>query len=206
MHDTQRRMKWILVGGLFAAGLAWASPWDIDMIDSRSMKAYEWRMRPAVPEGSVQRAELRPGGPGAYQNDYVPQGDRTDPRTDAMTDPYPVNEATVAQGARLFQITCAPCHGVEGKGGGPVTKNDPTAGISRFPVPAPPLSGAGAVPAQRSDGYIYYTIRNGGALMPPYGVSLTDRERWAVVAYLRTLEGNTYTPPAAVAPTAGTPG
>lgn len=209
MVDPQKKTRWLLAGGLLVAGLAWASPWDIDMIDSRMMKAYEWHMRPSIPEGSVQRpagAVTRPGGNGTYQNDYIPAGDRTAPGTDTMANPYPVTKATIAQGQHLFQVTCAPCHGIDGKGGGPVTKNDPAAAINRFPVPAPLLSGAGAVSAQRSDGYIYFTIRNGGALMPAYGVSLTDRERWAVVAYIRTLEGTTYTPPAPAAPTAGTPG
>lgn len=209
MPDRRNSTRWFLTGGLLLAGLAWASPWDLDMVDSRAAKAYEWRMRPAIPEGSIQRpngAVARPGEVGTYQNDYIAPGDRMAPGTDAMKNPYPVDDATVATGSHLFQVTCAPCHGIEGKGGGPVTTNDPTKGINRFPVPAPNLSGPGAAPAMRSDGYLYYTIRNGGALMPAYGTSLTDRERWAVVTYLRTLPGTAYTPPAAAAASTGTPG
>lgn len=209
MLDRKKKV-WLAFGGLLVAGIAWASPWDIDMIDSRAFKAYEWHMRPSIPEGSVQRPSgtlARPGGVGTYQNDYIPAGDRLAPTTDAMANPYPVDTKVTAQGEHLFQVSCAPCHGVEGKGGGPVTQNDPANNIKRFPIPAPLLSGAGAVTKSRSDGYLYYTIRNGGALMPAYGISLTDRERWSIVAYLRTLEGNTYVPPAPVAPTTtGTPG
>jgi mono/diheme cytochrome c family protein len=208
MAESKNKARWILGGGLLIAGLAWASPWDLDMIDSKAFKAYEWKMRPSIPEGSLQRHEgavAQAGDVGTYQTDYIPAGDRIAPGTDAMANPYPVDDHTLADGKHLFQVTCAPCHGVDGKGGGPVTKNDPAAGINRFPLPAPVLSGPGSVSATRSDGYMYYTIRNGGALMPAYGVSLTDRERWAVVAYIRTLEGATYTPPAA-APTEGTPG
>lgn len=208
MVDRKKKV-WLAFGGLLIAGLAWASPWDIDMIDSQGFKAYEWKMRQSVPEGSLQRAAgaiTQPGGIGTYQTDYIAPGDRMGASTDTMAAPYPVDPATVETGAHMFRVTCAPCHGLEGKGGGPVTKMDPAAGINRFPLPAPMLSGPGSVTATRSDGYLYYTIRNGGALMPAYGISLTDRERWAVVAYMRTLEGATYTPPATAAPTAGTPG
>ena len=195
--------KWLqprfLTGaGLFVAGLAWASPWDIDMIDSRAFKTFEWAMRPPRAPEAVQTrvgAIPRPGAVGTYQNDYIAPVDRV-ADGDRLTNPYAVDTATIVKGATTFQITCAPCHGPEGKGGGPVTHNDPSQNIARFPIPAPMLSGPGAVSAMRADGYIYGTIRNGGALMPAYGVSLTDRERWAVVAYIRTLEGGAYVPPA----------
>jgi mono/diheme cytochrome c family protein len=202
---TSRRRLWVGLG-LLVAGVAWASPWDIDMVDSVMFKAYEWKMRP-LPEGSVQRHDA--GLPlakanGFYQTDYIAAVDRNTVG-DTLHDPYPVDDASLAQGKRLFQITCAPCHGIEGKGGGPVTQNDPAKNIRRFPLPAPLLSGPGAVTAVRSDGYIYGTIRNGGALMPPYAVALTDAERWSVISYIRTLDGATYSAapaaPAAPAPT-----
>jgi len=208
MADTKRR--WWLLGGVLLAGLAWASPWDIDMVDSVGFKAYEWKMLPARVEGTVQRpsgAIPRAYGNGHYQNDYVPEGDRMAPGTDAMHSPYPTDEKTVAKGERLFQVSCAPCHGVKGAGNGPVTYNkpdpDPKKAIRRF-MPAPNLSGPGAITTSRSDEYIYYTIRNGSVMMPRYGVSLTDEERWAVVTYVRTLDGAAYVPPAPPAPT--TPG
>jgi mono/diheme cytochrome c family protein len=187
--------------GLLAAGVAWASPWDIDMIDSRAFKAYEWKMLPQ-PEGSVQRDPVGPRPAGAYQVAYVAPVDRMNAaQVDPMVNPYGSDAAVVAQGKRLFEITCQPCHGVEGKGGGTVTYNDPANNIRRFQLPAPLLSGTGAVTAIRSDGYIYGTIRNGGALMPSYGIALTDAERWSVVSYIRTLDGATYTPPAPPAET-----
>lgn len=200
MADTLRRYRWWALGGLLVAGLAVASPWDIDMVDSRAVRAYERPMRAPYPPGVVQRAdgaipEALPSG--SYQNDHVRQGDRTNAAvTDVMQNPYPVDQAALEKGERLFQVSCAPCHGINGKGDGPVTRNDPANGLKRYPIPAPLLSGPGAVTASRSDGYIYLTIRNGGALMPAYGISLTDRERWAIVAWLRTLDGASYSPPA----------
>jgi mono/diheme cytochrome c family protein len=42
---------------------------------------------------------------------------------------------------------------------------------------------------QRTDGFLYATIRDGGALMPGQGEALSPRERWDVVNYLRVLQG-----------------
>lgn len=201
--------RWLALAGLLVAGAAYSSPWDIDMIDSRAFRAYEWKMRTMLPDGVLQRVETGPKGVGGYQTDYIAPMDRN--ASDGLVNPYPVDEASLATGKRLMQTTCAPCHGVDGTGGGPVTHNDPAKGINRFPVPAPMLSGEGAVSAVRSDGYMYGTIRYGGNLMPAYGISLTDQERWAIVSYIRTLEGGAFVPPTpavesgAVAPAATAP-
>lgn len=195
MPDSKKKRlsnKWLAAGALLVAGLAWASPWDIDMIDSTAYKAYEWKMLPMFAEGTVVRpmgSVPRAKDNGAYQNDYIEAMDRMAPYVADLKNPYKVDEASLAQGERLFQVTCAPCHGIQGKGGGPVTYNDPAKNIRRFPMAAPMLSGEGNVSKTRSDGYIYLTIRNGGAGMPAYGISLTDMERWSIVSYIRTLEG-----------------
>jgi mono/diheme cytochrome c family protein len=138
---------------------------------------------------------------GGLQTDWVTEFDRNT-EGDALQNPYGAADAhTLAKGKRLFQVSCAPCHGIDGTGGGPVTQNDPAKGLNRFPIPAPMLSGEGAVTGMRSDGYLYLTIRDGGAGlgagMPPYATSLTDRERWAIVSYMRTLEGGAAPPPPA---------
>lgn len=218
MATTNRqRMFRVALGGLLFAGIAWASPWDIDMIDSWYYKAYEWEMKPQ-PDGVIGREPssfVRPQDAGHYQNgviDNVVRGDSV--ATDALANPYKADAPSLATGKHLFQVNCAPCHGINGLGNGPVTKNDPANGIHRFLMPAPILSGKGGVAGNRSDGYLYATIRNGGvgsigasaekspALaaigsgMPSYGLLLTDYERWSVVSYIRTLDGATYTPPA----------
>lgn len=205
LEKLKNHRRWVIAGGLLVAGAAYSSPWDIDMIDSRGFKAYEWKMMRPIPEGAIQRpagAITRAKPNGSYQNDYIAPLERTSPEAEAMHDPYPTDKPAIAQGARLFQVSCAPCHGQEGKGGGPVTYNDAAKGINRFPVPAPMLSGDGAVTALRSDGYIYGTIRNGGSLMPLYGISLTDRVRWSIVSYIRTLDGTAYKSNLPIAPAA----
>jgi mono/diheme cytochrome c family protein len=40
---------------------------------------------------------------------------------------------------------------------------------------------------RRADGYLYATIRNGGALMPPLGSRISAALRWDLVNYLRSI-------------------
>ncbi|RME21294.1 MAG: hypothetical protein D6798_18510 [Deltaproteobacteria bacterium] len=176
-----------LVG--LAAGLsspARAFPWDWDMVDNDFKRAYEWQMA-NLPDGAVTIDR------------YVPNADRMTPEGQALKNPFGAHpsEEVLAQGKHMFEVYCQACHGVEGKGNAPVTHNDPANNVRRYPVPPPMLSGTGAITAARSDGYIYLTIRNGGAIMPAYGPSMEDPEIWATVAYIRTLEGAQYTPPPA---------
>ncbi len=63
-------------------------------------------------------------------------------------------------------------------------------------MPPPILSGAGAITGFKSDAYLYLTIRNGGALMPSYSYAMDDDEMWAIVSYIRTLEGGAQAAPA----------
>jgi mono/diheme cytochrome c family protein len=184
-------LKWTLtIGGalltLAAYGL-WAFThytlgypyqwWLIDMMDSQSIKAYESTMG-LVPEGAVSR------------NRYVPNADRLTPAGQALTNPYTVDDAFMASGEWGFATYCAPCHNPDGLGNGPVTQNDPAKGQNRFMMPGLALVGPAGISKSRSDGYLYLTIRNGGAIMPAYNWALEDPEIWAIVAYLRTLDGN----------------
>jgi mono/diheme cytochrome c family protein len=77
-----------------------------------------------------------------------------------------------------------------------VTYNDPAKGVRRFPIRAPGFKGDGGVIAQKklTDGQVYNRVRhgywlNGEMHMPAYGATLTERERWAVVAFVRGESG-----------------
>ncbi len=82
-------------------------------------------------------------------------------------------------GEQLFAANCAPCHGASAKGNGPVA----------FQMIVPPPDLTIAQPAERTDGYLYATIRNGSIVMPAYGDAMSAQERWEVVLYLRQLQG-----------------
>ena len=88
----------------------------------------------------------------------------------------------------MYNIYCTPCHG-DGETVGPV--GEP----GRFPGVVS-LAGAAGVAKLRTDGWIYLTIRNGGAIMPYYGWAMSDDEIWATVHYIRTMPNSQYIPPA----------
>jgi mono/diheme cytochrome c family protein len=90
--------------------------------------------------------------------------------------PVPRTPDSVKRGEALYRVYCSPCHGVSGKGDGPVTP--------RF-IPPPDL--AGPQIQGRTDGHMSYYIGYGGAVMPAYGEALSVGERWDVVNYIRTL-------------------
>jgi len=85
---------------------------------------------------------------------------------------------SVGRGEAIFHDRCSACHGAQGHGGGPVSK---------FFPPAPDL--AYAAVKMRSDGYIFGTITFGGPAMPPLGEGLSAGDRWDVVNFIRTIQG-----------------
>ena len=101
----------------------------------------------------------------------------------------------VELGKVMYDRFCFVCHGPQGEGSGPVT------GAGKLP-PAPAIRAGPAV--TYSDGYIYALIKAGRTLMPAYGGRTTPHERWAIVNYLRQLQGAAGdAPPAARDTTAG---
>ena len=95
--------------------------------------------------------------------------------------------AVLARGQFVYSTQCSVCHGPQGAGNGTVV------GGGKFPF-APAINGAATV--ARSDGYIYGVVAVGRGLMPPYGEKITHTDRWALVNYVRQLQGQSGAPAA----------
>lgn len=99
---------------------------------------------------------------------------------DRLVNPVLRTAAALERGEERYQIYCAVCHGAEGRGDGPVAAA--LANAVRD-LTAPNM-------LQISDGWLYAVIANGfGALMPEYGSKLAPEDRWAIVHYVRLLQG-----------------
>jgi mono/diheme cytochrome c family protein len=85
----------------------------------------------------------------------------------------------LALGRSRFRIFCGACHGVGGYGGSVVAANMTE---RRPPSLRTPIMTA------LPDTVVYAVIRDGFGRMPPYAAQLTERERWAVLAWLRQLQ------------------
>jgi mono/diheme cytochrome c family protein len=92
---------------------------------------------------------------------------------------FPVQAPSTENGAAIFAQKCAPCHGKTGMGDGP---QGIQLGVT---VPAFGLPEV-ARPASLAQWYTMVTQGNMERFMPPFA-SLSDQERWDVVAYAITL-------------------
>lgn len=86
-------------------------------------------------------------------------------------------------GAQVFAENCTRCHGIGGAGDGEFALSGQVQNVPNFTLPE---TFVGKTPA---DYYSAVTLGNIQALMPPFGESLTDAERWSVANYVMTLAG-----------------
>ncbi len=95
-----------------------------------------------------------------------------------------VDGELLKRGMDRFNVHCAICHGSAGNGKGVVTK---------YTMVAPAdLTMAGfddpANTSYRPEGKIFDVITNGWNQMGPFGANVSVHDRWAIVAYVRTLQ------------------
>ncbi len=92
---------------------------------------------------------------------------------------YPAQAPNLQSGAIIYVEKCAPCHGDTGMGDGPQAEQLP---VSVAALGLPDV----AAQASPADWYLVVTLGNMDNFMPPFS-SLSDQERWDVVAYAQSL-------------------
>src|SRR6202140_4832196 len=90
-----------------------------------------------------------------------------------LKNPYAGQTAAVAAGSRLYTMNCGSCHGIRGRG----TGNIPA--LSQGPTQSAP------------DGEVFWFITTGSVAngMPAWG-TLSEQQRWQIVAYLKSLKNS----------------
>lgn len=105
-----------------------------------------------------------------------------DEKYDSLTNPLPTSGSNIKEGKQLYEVNCASCHGLSGKGDGEAAKNlNPTpaniTGISKRHI--------------ATDSYLFWTIAEGGvpleSAMPSFKTILKEDEIWKIVIYLHKL-------------------
>lgn len=104
------------------------------------------------------------------------QRDRLESRD--LPNPTPDTPAVRAEGAWLYEVYCATCHGASGRGDGQIAGY-----FRRMPDLALPHV------QNYTDGWMYSIIGDGGFNMPPFAHSMSADERWALVRYVKTFTG-----------------
>ena len=138
-------------------------------------------------EGTVQRVEplktVNDGDVFAFEaNHPVNKGYTIEDGTTNFVAaiPVPVTQALVLRGQARFNISCVPCHGGQGLGEATgVVGNFGFGGIKNL---------HGETALKLKDGAIFKVISEGQNAMKGYGTSLSVRDRWAIVSYVRALQ------------------
>jgi mono/diheme cytochrome c family protein len=99
---------------------------------------------------------------------------------EAARQPNPVKPSpeSLARAKKWWGLDCAMCHGKEGNGKGDVAK-DMKLQIVDFTDPA--------TLKDRTDGELFYIIKNGHQDMPPEGQRVKTEENWDLVNYVRSF-------------------
>ncbi|MEO8350191.1 MAG: cytochrome c [Chthoniobacteraceae bacterium] len=97
--------------------------------------------------------------------------------------PVPASAAALAKGKAIYFVQCAFCHGASGHGDGPA---------AAALVPKPRNLTDPAILGQ-SDGAIFWKLTQGRAPMPAFA-GVSEKERWSVIHYIRSLGGGAVKP------------
>jgi mono/diheme cytochrome c family protein len=92
--------------------------------------------------------------------------------------PVGVDSALLERGRQRYGISCSPCHGLAGNGNGVVTEYALKGIVANLNSDRL---------RKMSDGQIFFTIANGKGQMQGYP-HLAVEDRWAIVAWVRTLQ------------------
>ena len=155
-----------------------AIPWFDHMIKGRAVFPYA---RADVPRNTVPGTVPITGAEADWAKEFATGNPATaDRQLNPTTADSALKAESLIRGDTLFHTFCAVCHGNAAAGDGPV---GPKLG-------APSLLTDKA--RNLSDGYLYSMIRYGKGGMPRYGDKVYRHEdRWAIVNYLRSLQGQT---------------
>ena len=98
--------------------------------------------------------------------------------------PFAIAHAELARGRERFNIYCTPCHGQLGDGRGMVVQRGLRQAASFHQDRL----------RQEKVGYFFDVITNGFGAMPDYATQIPVRDRWLIVAYVRTLQLSQHAP------------
>jgi len=154
----------VLLGGGYL--LVRAGRWYQGLVLPRSVKPEMGATVWSLPAGAVGASMEGPAEPPMPRNDAAR----------LLRNPQPATPTSVERGNAAYATYCSACHGAQGRGDGPVA--------AKLLVRPPDLP---STVGRRTDGFLYATIRNGGALMPPLGSRIPPAERWDLVNFLRSI-------------------
>ncbi|MGD1023519.1 MAG: cytochrome c [Candidatus Sulfotelmatobacter sp.] len=95
-----------------------------------------------------------------------------------QANPVKSSPESLARAKKWWTLDCVMCHGANGDGKGSLA-TDMKLKLADFTVPS--------TLKDRTDGEIFYIIKNGHQDMPPEGDRIKPEENWDLVNYVRSL-------------------
>jgi mono/diheme cytochrome c family protein len=94
-----------------------------------------------------------------------------------VKNPVKADAASLKKGKELFAANCVVCHGPKGAGDGVMAKNL---------KPKPAVLSKKTLENQ-IDGELFWKISEGKPPMPSFKATVSEKDRWSIVNYIRTL-------------------
>lgn len=132
---------------------------------------------------SVSAQEQKPAAPAAES--------KMPPEAAKVPNPVKPTAASLAAGKKTYGYDCAMCHGKEGDGKGDLA-DDMKLKLLDFNDPA--------ALKDKTDGELFYVIKNGKGEMPAEGERVKPDEVWNLVNYVRSFSKNSASKPKASTP------
>lgn len=137
-----------------------------------TINPYGMNMRLPV-KGTIARGQMD------YATYGMPKSNENYEVASAWSNPLPSTAHNLAEGKRLFNINCTPCHGEDGLGKGTIVADGKYPQVPAYGDRLPTIN----------PGKAFYSITHGKNLMGAYGSVLTPTQRWQVVHYIYELSG-----------------
>ncbi|MEP7373819.1 MAG: cytochrome c [Chitinophagaceae bacterium] len=125
-------------------------------------------------EGTVARGDMMPYG---LKNDslgYV--------QSATIKSPLATGTADLKNAERLYLINCGICHGPKLDGNGPLWKD------GNGPFTAAPKNFMDAAMKAMPEGTMFHSVTYGKGQMGSYASQLNTKQRWEVIAYIKTKQ------------------
>lgn len=169
--DNQDKLKAQKPDGFFADGLGSRLP--VTQTQPRGFNASGAKSIGGIPEYEFggQTGYYYTGHMGDYFGSGMPEELKLTEQT---------AQALLHRGKERYGIYCAICHGASGDGQG-ITGTYGVPGIANFHLPN---FKSDAYP----DGRMFEVITLGKGMMGGYGYNIPVEDRWAIIAYVRTLQ------------------
>ncbi len=90
-----------------------------------------------------------------------------------------------AEAERLYLVNCGVCHGSKLDGNGPLWKG------GDGPYPAAPKNFMADDAKKMAEGTMFHSVTYGKNLMGSYASQLSPKQRWIVIAYIKSKQGVT---------------